>query len=378
MSLLNQNTKRVFIIALILVLLAALIWHFKGKTKATAAASTNTSKVVLSVSTVQPSLQNWTLNVRVNGAIAAWQEALISAEISGLRIAQVLVDVGAEVKRGQTLVTLNDETIVAAVHKQQATVARDRASLAEAKSNADRARGIKDSGALSTQQINQYLIAEDTAKATLAASEAELENQQIQLKHTRILAADDGVITSRSANLGNVVSIGSELFRLIRQGRIEWRAEVNAQQLSKITKGLKVHLTLPDGKTVEGKVRMTAPTLDANTRNALIYVDLPKGSAHPGMYAQGEIETGAQAALTVPQSAIVLRDGRSYVFEVSANQHVIQHAVTTDRRVGDLVEISTNHTGNDAQGSDITTNTVLVATGGAFLNDGDVVSISKQ
>ena len=332
---------------------------------------------MLSVATIEPSLQNWEVNIRVNGAIAAWQEAQISAEISGLRIAQVLVDVGSEVKHDQPLVILNDETIVAAVHKQQAAVARDKASLAEAKSNADRAREIKDSGALSTQQINQYLIAEDTAKANLAASQAELENQQIQLKHTRVVAADDGVIASRSANLGNVVSAGSELFRLVRQGRIEWRAEVNAQQLSSIHKGQTVQVILPDGKSVTGKVRMTAPTLDANTRNALVYVDLPKGSAHPGMYAQGEIETGEQSALTVPQAAIILRDGRSYVFEVDKNQRVIQHAITTGRRVGDLVEISTNHTGNDSTGSDIGINTPLVATGGAFLNDGDIVSVGN-
>jgi RND family efflux transporter MFP subunit len=374
MASISKNTKRILTIGLFLILAIAAIELIKHKQPTSTTAATKTA---LSVDTITPSESLWPLTIRVNGAITAWQEAQIGAEISGLRITQVLADVGTEVKRGQPLVTLNDETIVAAVHKQQATVARDKAALAEAKSNADRAREIKDSGALSTQQINQFLIAEDTAIATLAASQAELENQQIQLKHTHIVAPDDGIISSRTANLGSVISAGNELFKLVRQSRIEWRAEVNADQLLKTSKGQTVRITLPNGKQIKGTVRMIAPTLDVTTRNALIYVDLPKGSAQPGMYAQGEIETGELNALTIPQSAIIMRDGRSYVFEVTDQLHIVQHAVTTGRRVGDLVEISTNHTGNDSAGADIGLNSKLVATGGAFLNDGDLVSIAK-
>ncbi|HYN54738.1 MAG TPA: efflux RND transporter periplasmic adaptor subunit, partial [Methylotenera sp.] len=309
----------------------------------------------------------------MNGAVSAWQEAQVSAEIGGLRIKQVLVDVGSQVKRGQDLALLADETVLADLHKQQATVARDRSNLAEAKSNADRARQIKDSGALSTQQINQYVIAEETAQANLNLSLAELDNQQIRLRQTHVTAADDGVISSRSANLGNVVAVGGELFRLIRQGRIEWRGEVNAQQLALIKVGQKVNLTLPDNRQVTGTVRMKAPTVDVNTRNALVYVDLPKASAEPGMYAQGTINIGTKPALAVPQTALVLRDGRSYLYEVqtatnTANaliHRVIQRSVTTGRREGDLVEISEGIT-EDAQ---------LVVTGGAFLNDGDLVKV---
>lgn len=374
MALTSKTTMRIFIIGLIMVLAITAIMMLKHKQPEPTQTIT---KSALTVETITPSESLWPLDIRVNGAISAWQEAQIGAEIGGLRITQVLADVGTEVKRGQLLVTLNDETIVAAIHKQQATVAGDKAALAEAKSNADRAREIKDSGALSTQQITQFLIAEETAIAVLAAAQAELENQQIQLKHTHIDAPDDGIISSRTANLGSVVSAGSELFKLVRQGRIEWRAEVNADQLLQIRKGQIVHIALPNGKQIQGSVRMIAPTLDATTRNALIYVDLPKATAQPGMYAQGEIETGALAALTVPQSAIVMRDGRSYVFEVTDKLHVVQHAISTGRRVGDLVEISTNHTGNDANGVDIGLNTKLVATGGAFLNDGDIVSVSK-
>lgn len=376
MNIKKTSNIRLWITAGIVVIIIASAYAFMHKSSKISNDSKGIAKASLAVETIRLQPQNWAMQITMNGSVSAWQEAQVSAEIGGLRIKQVLVDVGSEVKHGQDLVLLADETVLADLHKQQATVARDKASLAEAKSNADRARDIKESGALSTQQINQYLIAEETAQANLALSQAELENQQIRLRQTHVIAADDGVISSRTANLGNVVAAGSELFRLIRQGRIEWRGEVNAQQLAAIKKGQKVNLVLPDNRKVLGSVRMTAPTVDVNTRNALVYVDLPKGSAQPGMYAQGTIDIGTKPARSLPQTALVLRDGRSYVYEVSSKQEssdaktkqVIQRSVTTGRRVGDQVEILDGLNGNP----------LLVATGGAFLNDGDLVNVVDE
>ncbi|MDX1915974.1 MAG: efflux RND transporter periplasmic adaptor subunit [Methylophilus sp.] len=358
-----------------LAMIALCLFLFLGKKSTPTNQKTQPSeiKATLAVETVQPSVANWPMTITVNGAITAWQEAQVSAEISGLRIRQVLTDVGSQVKRGQDLVLLADEAVRADLQKQEATVASAQASLAEAKSNADRAREIKDSGAMSSQQINQYLIAEQTAQANLALAQAELENQKIRLRQTHVVAADDGVISSRSANLGNVVNAGAELFRLIRQGRIEWRAEVNAQQLTQIKKGQKVRITLPDQQRVEGVVRLAAPTLDVNTRNAIVYVDIANTHAKPGMYAQGSIDVGQQQAIVVPQSAVVLRDGRAYLFTVNAIEtarsdkmyQVKKLSVTTGRREGDWVEITTGLSGHPA----------LVKTGGAFLNDGDWVNV---
>ncbi len=334
---------------------------------------TTALKANLAVETVMPKIEDWPMTITVNGAIAAWQEAQVSAEIGGLRINKVLVDVGSNVKRGQDLVQLADEAVKADLQKQQATVASAKASLAEAKSNADRAREIKDSGAMSSQQINQYMITEQTAQANLALAQAELENQKIRLRQTHVTAADDGVISSRSANLGNVVSAGTELFRLVRQGRIEWRAEVDAQQLTQVEKGQKALITLPDHQQITGAVRMTAPTVDSTTRNAIVYIDIPNNHAKAGMYAQGSIDVGSKTATVVPQSALVLRDGRAYLFAVNAlkkadnsNIYSVEKvSVTTGRRLGDSVEIKEGLKGTPA----------IVKTGGAFLNDGDLVKV---
>jgi RND family efflux transporter MFP subunit len=163
-----------------------------------------------------------------------------------------------------------------------------------------------------------------------------------------------------------VVQAGTELFRMVRQGRVEWRAELTAEQLAQIRPGQEARVRLPGGGIVTGKVRIQSPSLDANTRYGLVYVELPTDSpARPGMFAQGEIRVGASQALTLPESAVVLRDGSSYVFEVLTGDRVAQRKVETGRRGNGRVEVL----------SGLDTAARVVESGGAFLNDGDLVRV---
>ncbi len=361
------------IILLLLVALVAFIAYQKigNPTQASEAPKVETNKprkAALSIEVVKPISATWPTTIKVNGGVFPWQEAIVSSEISGLRIKQVLVDVGSMVKRGQALVILAGDTVQAELQKQKAVVARDKAALAEAEQNANRARDIQDSGALSKQKINGYFIAEQTAKANLALSLAELTNTQLKVRQTRVLAPDNGVISSRAANLGNVVSAGSELFRLIRQNRIEWRAEAGADQLPFIKKGQLVQITQSTNQAINGVVRMVSPTVNTQSRNALVYIDLPKESAKSGMYLTGTIDIGEQAALVVPQSAVILRDGMAYLFEVvelDGVSQVVQRKVVTGRTQNNMIEV--------LEGVNANANYTL--TGGAFLNDADVVKV---
>ncbi len=320
----------------------------------------------LAVNLVSPQEIDWPRMISASGGLFAWQEGVIAAGTGGLRVMAVAVDVGDKVHLGQVLAVLDQDTVKADLDQQEARVAQVRAALAEARANGDRARNVKDKGAMSEQQITQYLIAEEAAKANLAAAEAARDMERIRLNQTQVLAVDDGVISSRGATLGTVVQVGTELFRLVRQGRVEWRAEVTAEQLAQIQPGQEAHLRLPGGETVAGTVRMPSPTLDPITRYGLVYVDLPIGGpARPGMFAQGQIRVGASQALTLPESAVVLRDGSSFVFEIQAEDRVAQRKVETGRRGEGRVEIL----------SGLDTTARIVATGGAFLNDGDRVRV---
>ncbi|SEH41499.1 efflux RND transporter periplasmic adaptor subunit [Magnetospirillum fulvum] len=323
---------------------------------------------VLTVTATSPQRQDWPQLLSASGALVAWQEAVIGAEVGSLRVSELFVDVGSVVTKGQELARLSQDSTRAELRKQEAQVAQYKASLSQAQANAHRARVVKDSGALSEQQVTEYLITEETARATLAAAEADREATRITLAKTVVRAVDDGVITSRSATLGNVVAAGTELFRLLRQNRVEWNAELDAQQLALVRPGQKAHLILPGGTRVDGTVRMAAPSLSASTSRGIVYVALPGGSgATVGSYASGEIELEARSALTVPQSAVVLRDGRAYVFTLNEDNRVARHTVTTARRRDNRVEI-TEGLAADAR---------VVESGGAFLSDGAIVTVAE-
>jgi RND family efflux transporter MFP subunit len=323
------------------------------------------AKAALTVTVVQPQPAQLAQVVSAGGSIAAWQEASVGAESNGWRLAEVRVNVGDRVRRGQVLAAFAASMPQADLAQARAAVAEAEAMLAEAGANAQRARELQATGALSAQQINQMLTAESTAKARLEAARAQAEVQRLRLAQTSVLAPDDGVISARGATVGAVVPAGQELFRLIRQGRLEWRAEVAAADLARVAPGQTVRVTPAGGSAITGKVRMVAPTVDPATRNGLVYVDLPApGAARSGMFARGEFEVGSSGALTLPQSAVLLREGFAYVFRVGADNKALQTKIGVGRRSGERIEV----TGLDAQAR-------VVAMGAAFLGDGDLVRV---
>jgi RND family efflux transporter MFP subunit len=326
------------------------------------------------VSIVQPVLRDIPLILTANGSIAAWQEAIIGSEIGDLRLIKVNVQVGDKVKKDQVLAVFSNESVLADIAQSQAAVAEAEANLAEAKVNAERAKQISSSGALSSQQVNQYFTGEKTAKAKLQSAKAQLDAQLLRLKYTKVLVSDDGVISARNATLGAVAAKGQELFRLIRQNRLEWRGEVTAAEMAQLKPGMTAHVEVPNVGSIKGKLRTLAPTLDEKSRNGLIYVDLPEAARHglrAGMFARGEFEMGMSAALTIPQTALSLREGFSYVFKLGQQNgevaKVSQIKVQLGRRTADSFEILSGLNPDDR----------LVASGASFLTDGDTVQVVK-
>jgi HlyD family secretion protein len=323
-------------------------------------------KAALTVNVTQARSGTLPIGLAANGSVMAWQEALIGAEVSGLRVQELHASVGDWVKRGQVLATFAADSVQADVALARATLSEATASAAEATANAERARAVQNTGALSAQQVNQYLTTELTAQARVASAKAGLDNQLLRLRHTQLVAPDSGMVSARSASVGSVVGAGGEMFRLIRQGRLEWRAEVTSAELGRIAPGTAVVVTAPSGVQVKGKVRMVSPTVDAQTRNGLVYVDLPvAASFKPGMFARGEFALGSSEALTVVQSAVMVRDGFSYVLRVGPDNKVVQLKVKTGRRLGEQIELLSGVTPQDR----------LVASGASFLSEGDVVRV---
>ena len=369
-----MKRKSILVIVAVVAALAVgaavlLIKQSVANNEKTKPAAVTTLKPALTVTTTRPTASNLPITLTANGNIVAWQDASVGAEANGLRLTEVRVNVGDEVKQGQVLARFAEETIQADVAQARANVAEAEAKAQESAANGDRARRLQPTGAISAQQINQYLTAEQAGKARVQAVRATLNAQQLRMKHTQVIAPDSGVISARTATVGAVVGAGTELFRMIRQSRLEWRAEVMSEELGRMPPGAVATLTAANGAKIQGKVRMVAPTVDPQTRAALVYVDLPKDSgAKAGMFATGQFELGSSGALTVPQQAVVMRDGFTFVFQMNADHRVAQIKVATGRRLDDRVEITNG----------VKADTVIVASGAGFLNDGDLVKDLPQ
>ena len=153
-------------------------------------------------------------------------------------------------------------------------------------------------------------------------------------------AAQAPRISARNATVGAVVPQGQELFRLIRKGRLEWRAEVPAAEMARLQAGMTVQVQAPGG-ALTGKLRMLAPTIDPQTRLGLAYVDLPAAAGlRAGSFARGEFQLGKSGALSLPASAVQLRDGFAYVYRVGADLKAQQTQVQLGRRSGERIEIA--------------------------------------
>lgn len=330
------------------------------------------SKPALTVSTVQPQTAQWPQTLAASGNIVAWQEAIIGAEIGGFRITEVLANVGDAVKKGQVLARISSDTVGNELAEAKAAVAESEATLAEAQANLERSNRLREKGFYSAQQNTREQTAAESALARVNAAKARQQSAQLRHSKSAVIAPDEGIVSARIATVGSLSEQGKELFRLIRGGRLEWRAEVTADELHRVQPGQAASIHLANNESIRGTVRIVAPTVDPQTRTGLVYVDLPKEAAQKvgaGMFARGEFSLGETAAITLPQSAVLLRDGFAYVFKLESSAEglskVAQVKVETGRRQGERIEVK----GLDA-------NTMVVESGAGFLADGDTVKLS--
>jgi HlyD family secretion protein len=291
-------------VLLAVVVLGALFGRGKEAPQAAAAAA---SRPALTVRTATLQGDQWSRTLSANGSILPWQEAIISAQMQGVRLAAVKVSIGDHVKQGDVLVTLD----------------------------------------------NFARIGSDPAAA-----------------QGRIVAPYDGVISAASANEGSMSQPGVELFRLIRNGRLEWRAELTADELMLLRRGMPVEITVGEGRVLKGAVRAISPSVDAKTRYGYALVSLSDSTGIiAGVYANGtfDISGGKRTLSSLPQSAVMRRGSTAYVLVVDAENRVHERAVKLGQRSGNRIEIK--------QG--LKPDEKVVETGGPFLSEGDFVQVVK-
>jgi len=354
---------RLSVAVLALVLSAAAVTSACSKKDATTDAAPTGA---MAVTVVRAKTQPLQRSVLVSGPVAAWEEMQLGVEVSGLRVTALNVDVGQQVRKGELLLQLDHRSL-------DAELAQANASLREAEAGASLARSQLARGELlvkdkyvSATQLDELRAGRTQADARVGTARAMRDTAALRRSFADLRAPDDGIISKRLVQPGQVVSAGNELLRLIRQGRLEWRAELAEAELARVKPGDRIELATRDGKQVIGTVRAVSPGVDASTRTGTIHADLPQPEGlQPGTFLQGRIDTGMAQAITVPAAAVVQRDGHPNVFTVDAKGIVHRVRLRTGGSDNGQVEVLEGLKAGDA----------LVDQGAGFLGDGDTVRI---
>ncbi len=305
-------------------------------------------------------------SVLVSGPVAAWEDMQLGVEVSGLRVTTLNVDVGQQVRQGELLLQLDHRSLDSDLAQANASLREAEAGASLARSQLVRGEALVKDKYISATQLDELRAGRVQGDARVGTARAMRDTAALRRSFADLRAPDDGVISKRLVQPGQVVSSGTELLRLIRQGRLEWRAELAEAELARVKPGDRIALATRDGKAVIGSVRAVSPGVDASTRTGTIHADLPQPEGlQPGTFLQGRIDTGAAQAITVPSAAVVQRDGHPNVFTVDAKGIVHRVRIRTGGTSGDHVEVLEGLKAGDT----------VVDQGAGFLGDGDTVRI---
>lgn len=334
---------------------------------AAANASGGSTTASMTITTTQVRSEDIVRSVPATGSIFPWQEVIISAEVGGYRVSDVLVDVGTRVSKGQALVRLSGDMLQADLDSKRAALRSAEATQVNTAAALRRGQQVSSSGALSAADLDKLKADDIAAQARVETARADLTTAELRARYGTVTAPDSGVITSRTVSVGQIAQAGAEMLRMLRQNRVEWRAEVPESQLSRIKVGQNATVTAVDGTVLKGKVRAVAPTVQTTNRTGIVYVDIVGGDARPGMFARGEIEAGKGPALLLPVSSVVMQDGYAYVF-------VLKDQNKVERRRVQQVAVH----GNDMEVSEgVNVGETIAVKGAGFLKDGDTVTVNN-
>lgn len=304
--------------------------------------------------------------VNASGTVTAWEEVPVGAETGGLVATAVYVDEGQYVRQGQPLVQLNDALLRAQLRQQEAAVQTAEANLARDEAALARAQELLGRGFLSQASLDTALANQRAASANLASSRAELSETQTRVNQATIRAPVAGLISSRSVTRGQIVAAGSELFRMVRDGRLELDARIPEAELALIRPGMSATIISDQAGQASGTVRIVTPQVDPQTRLGVARVALTGGTAlKPGMFARAEIDAGSQPSLTVPAAAVVFRENRPGVYVLADNSTVRFAQITEGGRADGRVAVATGLRAGER----------VVVEGAGFLGEGDQVRV---
>ncbi len=332
----------------------------EAETKAGATGSSQTVTVATAAS------QNLPRTVTASGTISAWEEVPVGAETGGLTATAVYVDEGRYVRQGAPLVQLNDALLRAQLRQQQAAVQTAEANADRDQAALDRAQELKERGFLSQASLDTALANKRASDANLLAARASLSETQTRLSQATIRAPVSGLVISRNVTRGQIVSAGTELFRIVRDGRLELDAQVPETDLGLVRAGQTAIVSSDQVGETTGTVRIVTPEVNPETRLGVARISLTAGGGfRPGMFGRARIDVGASPAVTVPTASVLYRENRPGVFILDNQGRARFRPVVILTRAREWTAVE----GIDAGVS-------VIVQGAGFLGEGDRVRVA--
>jgi HlyD family secretion protein len=352
----------------VLLALAAGGWFLARGHSATAATGKDLVAPPL-ITVIIPARGEVSASVSLTGLISARNDMPIGNEGDAGRIAEVLVEAGDHVRQGQVLARLNPIAAQSNIDNMQASLEQERANAVMAKGEWERAQQ-GGSDLFSKEENERRRMSATTAEAKVRAAEAQVADARNRLAHTIIRAPTDGIVLTRTAEVGQIAVPGSTvLFRLARDGQIEMRGQVAEQDVPhlKVGQDAEVHL---DGvaRPFKGTIWQIGAIIDSTTRQGTVRIALPPSDQdlRPGAFARAEIQIGSSLGVILPQTAVLSDEQGNYVLVVGAENKLERRGVKVAGARSDGLLVSDGLTGTER----------VVAVAGAFLRSGEVVSIA--
>jgi len=256
------------------------------------------------------------------GDVRARVQSSLGFRVAG-KIDKRLVDVGARVRKGQTLAELAPEDLELQAGAAQAAVASAEANLALADAELERHRQLLDKKYISQALFDARANQQKAAAAGLEQARAQLEVARNQSAYTTLLATADGVITTISAEAGQVVAAGQPIMALAHSGEFEVAIDVPESRVSEFKPGRVViaEMWAASGKRYPATIREVSPQADPATRTSAVRValDAPDADVQLGRTARIYLTDAARASsLLLPLSSIHEKDGKPALWVVDA------------------------------------------------------------
>ena len=318
------------------------------------------------VSVTEISVSALPATVSIIGTIAARYDEPVGVEGDGGRVTAIYVEAGDHVKQGQVLAHLNNSVLEPQVANLEAALEQARAEAELATAEYQRATAVGASGALSAEETQRRKSSAVTAASHVKVVAAQLAEAKARLARADVRAPADGIILTRTAEVGQTAMAGGEaLFRLSKGGETELRGQVAEQDLPLLKVGQSVNVRLTGTtKVYEGRIRLLGAVIDPATRLGTVKVSLvPDPNLRPGAFASAEVTVSNAERAVLPQTAVLSDDKGSYVLIVNAQGKVERKSVRVTGIVASGVTIAEGLNPKDQ----------IVTTAGAFLQEGEAV-----